>query len=168
MVCPRCGLDVAEPFVRCPSCGYEPSAPDAAAAPLPREKSWIERNWKWAVPVTALVLMAAFVWGILSLVMGMFRSSYPYQEALARARENPAVVGQIGEPIQPSAFVSGNINLSGSSGDADLKIPVSGPKGKGDIYVVALKRAGEWSFKQLVFVSDGGTRVNLLEPEPSP
>ena len=104
MVCPRCGLDVAEPFVRCPSCGYEPGPRGEAGPPSapPREKSWLERNWKWAVPVTALVLMAAFVWGILSFVMGMFRSSYPYQEALARARANPAVVGQIGEPDRKS------------------------------------------------------------------
>ena len=163
MVCPRCGLDIAEPFVRCPSCGYEPGSAQPSSAPLVREKNWFERNWKWFVPVTAIILIAVFVGGILSFVMGMFRSSYPYQEALARARANPAVVAQLGEPIQPGALVTGNINLSGNSGDADLKIPVSGPKGQGSLYVIGRKRAGEWSFHQLVFVSDAGTRVDLLQ-----
>ena len=166
MVCPRCGLDVAEPFKRCPSCGYVPGAPAGpgpSPAPPLREKSWLERNWKWAVPVTALVLIAVFVGGILSFVVGMFRSSYPYQEALARARANPAVVAQLGEPIQPGALVTGSVNLSGASGDADLDIPVSGPKGKGSLYVTAHKRAGEWQFTRLVFVSDAGTRVDLLQ-----
>jgi hypothetical protein len=136
--------------------------------PLLREKGWWERNWKWAVPVSAVALVVLFVAALLAVVFGAFRSSYVYQEVLTRARASPAVVEQLGTPIEPSKFVSGSINISGDSGDADLSIPVSGPKGSGTLYARAEKRAGEWHFSLLAFVSGNGQlRIDLLK-EPGP
>jgi hypothetical protein len=64
---------------------------------------------------------------IVTVVFGMLKSSDAYQGALARARADPAVVMALGSPIEEGWFVMGNINISGSSGEADLAIPVSGP-----------------------------------------
>jgi hypothetical protein len=131
---------------------------------IPREKGWWERNWKWAVPVFAVAVVALFITALFALVISAFRSSYVYQEALTRARAHPAVVERLGTPIEPGRFVSGSINVSGASGDADLSIPVSGPKGKGTLYARAEKRAGEWRFSILAFVSeDGQLRIDLLK-----
>jgi hypothetical protein len=44
--------------------------------------------------------------------------------------------------------------VNGGSGDADLTIPISGPKGKGTIYAVATKSAGEWTYSKLVVKID--------------
>ncbi|OGP55053.1 MAG: hypothetical protein A2Y65_04180 [Deltaproteobacteria bacterium RBG_13_52_11] len=123
--------------------------------PLPQEKSltWWQRNWKWFVPVAGLAflaLFAAFIMLIITIVFGMIKSSDVYKDALATARTHPAVVKALGSPIKEGIFVMGSISVSGSSGQADLAIPISGPNGKGTIYAVASKHAGQWTFSKLV------------------
>ena len=62
--------------------------------------------------------------------------------------------------------MSGNINVNGSSGHADLSIPIFGPKGKGKIYAVARKSAGVWQFQTLqVEVEGQPERIDLLQKE---
>ena len=133
----------------------------------PQEPSWWSRNWKWFVPVAVLAsiaVMAGFVFAIMWVVFGMMKSSDAYQHALSRARENPAVVSALGSPIKEGYFTSGNINVSGPSGEARLAIPISGPKGEGTIYVVARKSAGEWTYSVLaVSVEQTKQRINLLQ-----
>jgi hypothetical protein len=111
--------------------------------------------------VMAVAVVAAFI----SLIFGTIKSSDVYQEALAKARSNPAVVRELGEPIKPGLLLSGSINVSGDSGNADLKIPVSGPKKSGAVYAVAVKRLGKWDFSALEVEIEGETnRINLLTP----
>lgn len=130
-------------------------------------RTWWGRNWKWFVPVCclgAVVLFAAFVALILTLVFGMIKSSGAYKDALAQARAHPAVVEALGTPIEAGFFVMGNINVSGPSGHADLAIPISGPKGKGTIYAVATKHAGQWTFSQLtVQIKRTNEGIDLIE-----
>ena len=55
-----------------------------------------------------------------------------------------------------------NTNVNGGSGDADLSIPISGPKGKATIYAVAKKSAGEWSYSKLaVKIDSSGETIDL-------
>jgi len=128
---------------------------------------WLTRNWKWALPVGVLVLalgIAAFIGAILVVVESSFQHSDCYVLALARTRSNLHVGEKIGQPITPGWFATGNINVSGSSGNADISIPISGPKGKGTIYLVAQKRAGNWTFETLQVEIDGEPdRIDLLE-----
>jgi hypothetical protein len=134
--------------------------------PVPQQ-NWFARNWKWFVPtgcLTLLVLFFAFLAGILGLVETFVRSSDAYREALTRARADPRVVDKIGQPLHPGWFVSGSVNVSGESGDADISIPISGPKGKGKIYVSAKKIAGQWRFETLqVEVAGQSDRIDLLQ-----
>jgi hypothetical protein len=77
------------------------------------------------------------------------------------------VVNALGFPIKDGFFVSGKTNVSGSSGKADLTIPISGPKGKGTIYFVASKFAGEWTFSKLIVeVGKTGERIDLTDKAP--
>jgi len=136
------------------------------------EKNWFGRNWKWFVPlacVWGLVVIAGFVALILYLVFGLMKSSDVYTEALARAKANPSVVMALGMPIKEGLVVAGSIRVSGPSGEADLEIPISGPKGKGTIYVEAHKSAGRWNYLKL-FVEIGvdGERIDLLKPGELP
>jgi hypothetical protein len=94
------------------------------------------------------------------------KQSGAYTQALAQAQANPQVTGLIGQPVMPGMFVSGNINVNGDSGNADISIPVSGPKGKGKVYAVAKKSAGQWQFETLQFGADGQTdRIDLLQTQ---
>ena len=133
----------------------------------PGNKNWWGRNWPWAAPVGCLgllALFAAFAGTIVCLVFGMMKSSAAYKDAVSKAKAHPAVQEAIGTPIDEGLFVSGNINVSGGSGNANLSIPISGPKGKATVHVVALKSAGRWTFSTLVVDIDGTEQsINLLE-----
>ena len=69
----------------------------------------------------------------------------------------------MGSPIKEGLLVAGNINIRGSSGEADLAIPISGPKGKAILYAVATKSAGKWTFRTLeVAMEASGERIDIL------
>jgi hypothetical protein len=73
----------------------------------------------------------------------------------------------MGEPIHPGWFISGQLNVSGTTGNADLSIPVSGPRGKGVIRAVAVKIEGVWRFTTLQMNIQGTTAsVDLLSVQP--
>jgi hypothetical protein len=139
-------------------------------AALPQKASWWGRNWKWLIPVGCLSCILAFVGFvvlILFFVFGLIKSSDAYKQALSEARSNTAVTNALGSPIKEGFLVSGNINVSGASGNADLAIPISGPKGKATIYVEAVKSAGEWSFSKLVVrLEETNDNINLLDNSP--
>ncbi|WP_368563095.1 cytochrome c oxidase assembly factor Coa1 family protein [Pseudoxanthomonas sp. UTMC 1351] len=131
------------------------------------QPNWWGRNWKWFVPVLAVVMLAlfaAFFAAIFAFVFGMMKSSEPYREAVARATANPQIVQALGEPIESGYFVQGNISTQGTTGEANLAIPLKGPKGSAKVYVDASQSAGRWEYKTLVVQIEGShQRVDLLE-----
>lgn len=132
---------------------------------MQRSTTWWQRNWKWFVPVCfgSIVLFAGFIVLIVTIVFGMLKSSDAYKDALAMARANPYVQDALGSPIEDGFLVMGNINVSGSSGQADLAIPVHGPRGNGTIYVLASKSAGQWTFLRLtVDIKATNERIDLI------
>ncbi|MGH9492321.1 MAG: cytochrome c oxidase assembly factor Coa1 family protein [Terriglobales bacterium] len=139
-----------------------------AAVPAP-QPGWWSRNWKWFVPVgclTLLLLFCLFIALIFTVVMGSMKSSDAYKQAVAKARSNPEVVAKLGAPIEEGWFVSGSINVQNDSGNADLQIPISGPKGKAVIHAVAGKTAGKWEYARLTIAIEGQPELDLLGPAP--
>jgi hypothetical protein len=134
--------------------------------PLDRSTTWWQRNWKWLIPASlgGIALFAGFIMLIVTIVFGMMKSSHAYKEALAMARADLSVKEALGSPIKEGFLVMGNINVIGSSGHADLAIPVSGPEGSGTIYVVASKSAADqWTISRLVVdIKDTNERIDLL------
>ena len=104
-----------------------------------------------------------FAGSIVVIVFSAMKSTDVYKEALARAKADPAVIEALGSPIKDGFFFSGNTNVNGASGESNLAIPISGPKGKGTIYVSADKSLGRWNYSGLV-VELGQThqRIDLL------
>ena len=132
-----------------------------------QQVSWWRRNWKWAVPVGCLgllVILAGAGVGIFWLVMSFIKSSDVYVEALGRAQNNPQVIQALGTPITGKFFCSGSINVSGASGNADLSIPIAGPKGEATIYVVAIKSEGKWEYQKMkVVVVNPAASIDLIK-----
>ena len=96
------------------------------------------------------------------VVFGALKQSDAYKLAVARAKADSRVVAALGSPIEEGWYLSGNTKVNGASGDADLSIPISGPKGKGTIYAVATKSAGEWSYSKLqVKIDSTGETIDL-------
>ena len=133
-----------------------------------QQKGWFGRNWKWFVPVGCLsivVVAAAVVTVAIYFVFGAIKSSDVYQQALTKVRSNPAVVRELGEPIEAGWRISGSINVNNDSGNADVRIPVSGPKKSGAVHATAIKKQGKWDFSALEVEIEGKTeRINLLTP----
>jgi hypothetical protein len=143
--------------------------PANAQPPLPRTKppDWWDRNWKWFLPVvvmTATLMMCGFVILVYTTVATLTRSSGAYSGAIARTEASAAVAAALGTPIRPGFFVTGDISINGSSGKAELVIPISGPKGDAAIYVEASKILGAWHFDRLVVqVGNTGDRIDLSD-----
>jgi len=147
-------------------------APSTAA---PRPRNWFDKNWKWFVPLLAgvgLLVLGSFVLGVFSLVNSMFRDSYPYKVAMDRANASAEVSDRIGKPFKVGWFTSGSINYRGPEGDAALNIPITGPKGRGTIVVVAKRHVNRWTFETLeVDVEGQDNPIPLLDhasPAASP
>jgi hypothetical protein len=132
------------------------------------EKNWFQRHLGVTIVGGCAVLLAAaltFTLILFTFIFGMMRNSAAVKMALRQAQSNAVVAERLGTPLETGWFMSGNINVTGPSGHAEMEIPVSGPKGKGTIYLVADKNAGLWSFSTLqVAFADGEPRVDLLLP----
>ena len=142
-------------------------APIPAAGPIRRE-NWFEKNWKWFVPtilISAFLLFALFVFAVYSLAHSVIAHSYPYRVAIERAERSSEVAAEIGTPLHVGFFGSGQLNYLGSNAVANLEIPISGPRGRGEIIVEAKKTAGRWTFQTLeVHVKGRPDPIPLLQP----
>jgi len=100
------------------------------------------------------------------------KSTDVYKDALARAKVHPAVIEALGSPITEGFLVSGNTKVNGAAGEANLSLPITGPKGKGTIYVAARKSLGQWNYSGLVVeIANTHRRIDLLQraaPATSP
>ena len=123
-----------------------------------------------------IVLLCATGFGAMVLVFKVMKSSDVYKRAVAIAEADPAVAGELGSPIREGMFLSGNINVTNDSGNANLSIPISGPRSDAVIFAVAVKTSGKWNFTTLaVQVNARGKTLDLLNknaavnpPPPSP
>jgi hypothetical protein len=114
------------------------------------------------------MLFVVFVGSIVLIVFSAVKSSDVYKEALVRAKTHPAVIEALGSPVTEGLLLSGNTNVNGPSGEANLSIPVSGPKGKGTIYLAATKLLGRWNYSGLVLeIERTHQRIDLLQ-RPTP
>ena len=146
------------------------STPPYPLHPQPMRRSWLELHPNWKIPLgclTLLFLAALFGLAVMAIVVASFRSSDVYKQAMAKAAESQQVRDQIGEPIQPAWLISGELHVNGNAGNANLSIPISGPRGKGIIRAVAFKSGGVWRFTFLrVDVAGQSESIDLLSIQP--
>ncbi|MEJ2747030.1 MAG: cytochrome c oxidase assembly factor Coa1 family protein [Anaerolineae bacterium] len=110
-----------------------------------------------------VLLIVGGVTGIVAVAFGSIKSSDVYQGALTEATTNSELINTLGEPIKAGLIPSGSISVENGTGEASLSIPISGPKGKGTLYVEATKSAGTWTYTVLEVAVDGRSdRIDLL------
>jgi hypothetical protein len=126
--------------------------------------NWLERNLKWFVPVVVITGFVGVIGGFALTLFTVMRSTDAYKGAVARARDDDAVMQTLGTPIREGWIVTGSFHVSGPSGNADLAIPISGPKGDAEIYVEAKKSLGQWQFLHLIVeIQKTGQRIDLSD-----
>jgi hypothetical protein len=152
-----------------PADSFAPEEPVPASRP---PRGWWGRNWFWVVPVGCLAPLLCCCGGTLLIGVGAmagFKATEPYKEAVARAQQSPEVQAALGTPIQVGFLVQGNIKVENDHGEADLTIPLSGPKGSGTLHVVGTKAAGKWTYTTMVVdVPGSGTHIDLTGTEKGP
>lgn len=119
------------------------------------------------MPLLGLVfaLSLAAVFGFVALIFSFLKSSDAYKGAVAQAQAEPALVEALGSPITEGFFATGSINISGPSGQAELAIPLKGPKGEAVLYVDATRKLGAWHYEGLVAkIKATGQRIDLAPP----
>jgi len=111
--------------------------------------------------VLAVAVFGFSIFAIFTGVSAALKSSEPYKVAVARAKADAKVATSLGKPLD-EGFPMGSVNTNNGAGDVDLKIPLSGPKGKGTIYVVGTKSGGTWTYSKMSLTVDGtGETIDL-------
>jgi hypothetical protein len=130
------------------------------------QMNWFGRHWKLFISAIGLGVVLSWVLCIgafVFFIFGTMKSGDPYQQALVKIRASSAAQQALGSPIQDGWFVTGSLGVSGGSGNADMSIPVSGPKGSGTVHMVAIRYNGKWIINKLELTVNGsGRRINLL------
>ncbi len=91
------------------------------------------------------------------------KSSDAYSGALARAKNNPAVIAALGSPVKDGLLFAGNISENNSSGQANFVIPISGPKGSATLQVTATRSSSQWHYDDLtVQIANTKQLIDLL------
>jgi hypothetical protein len=140
----------------------EPSSP----LPSVPQRGWISRNILWVILFVLLCggSCCGLCCGGFGLFMfGILKESTPYQETLARVQKDPRVVAKLGEPIEASWIVLGNVNITNDRGDAKLSFDVSGPKGTARVTTAATRANSVWTTTELQVEFPDGEKLDLLK-----
>jgi hypothetical protein len=137
-----------------------------ASAPVAKAKASLGRSMALGCG-GFIVAIGLFAVGVFALATIALRSSDAYGLALNAATHDPIVIAELGAPLRAGWLSTGQVNLSGSGGDATLTIPISGPRASGTLNVRANKSAGKWSLTQLdVDISGRTAPLDLLAATP--
>jgi hypothetical protein len=116
----------------------------------------VQRRWAIAGLITWLALGGLFALGMMSMVSAI-KGSDIYRQTVTQVASSEEAVRWLGAPVA-GGFPMGSFSISGGSGEAQFAMPVSGPKGKGTVYVEATLEMGAWRFERIELEIDGRER----------
>ncbi len=133
-----------------------------------QQKNWFGRNRKWVIPsmgcLTLIIITIIFAITMVTKLTGLFKDSVPYTVGMETLQNNEFVIEALGEPIESNGVFEGNIRYNDDDGNADLRVPVKGPKGEASLLIIAVKTNGIWNYQTMeVTIDDTNEKINLLE-----
>jgi hypothetical protein len=139
---------------------------------------WFDRKRKTPastfqkVALTIGVILAGFccfAMLLLAVLLPTIRNSDAAKLAVATAASDPRAIMALGSPMKEGWFLSGNIATSGTSGTANLEIPVHGPNGSGKLFADEERKDGQWQIQTLILeVKISGERITLVPAVSAP
>ncbi|MEE8393559.1 MAG: cytochrome c oxidase assembly factor Coa1 family protein [Rhodospirillales bacterium] len=122
----------------------------------------VQRTWGRIGAVFFIFFLVVTPLGVIAFI----KNSQPYTMALDQTRGHPAAIEALGEPMAPGLMVMGSVKITRPAGNAEISFSVAGPKGRGEVFVHAVKEMGLWRLEQLLLdVSSTGKRLDIT---PSP
>lgn len=88
----------------------------------------------------------------------------PVVQGIELVEQDERVVERLGTPIEAGWALEGEVNVDGDKGYANVRVPISGPKGSGTLRLEAGSLNDNWNFRELVVIT-GGSRFDVLDPE---
>lgn len=119
-----------------------------------QDKSWMQRNIRWFIPVVILVLIlgsALFSTASDAQVGGYAQALNDealFQDALKQSQQNAEVTKVFGtlEPVGQMAIVESTVEYSDNNNAVNLSVRVKGSKATGRMDVVATKANNAWQY----------------------
>jgi cytochrome oxidase complex assembly protein 1 len=125
-----------------------------------RPETWWTRNWIWVLSLLLCLFagLVIFFTTVVSLsAVSTIRSSGALNAAIARAGELSPVTDRLGTPISLNGFPEGTVSFEETEGFADVRIPISGPKGEAKLLAIGEKNNGRWDFSSMSLEYRGET-----------
>ena len=134
---------------------------------------WYKSNKRWVLPTTLIASVFAasllIIWLLFSFFQNKMLNSEVLQTAMRMAQSNQEATANLGLPLEVVSDISsfqGSIQTSNFSGNAELSVKITGPKGKGTLWIKANKVAGKWNYEIAEIELSGHTeRIRLLPPK---
>jgi hypothetical protein len=124
------------------------------------QASWLfaKRHWKVLVPGFVVLFLLA-----LPLANLLFRQSDAFRISMDYLRKSAPVLDAVGAPLETGFMVSGSISEVGPTGQAELSVPIVGPKAKAEAFVKLSKDMGVWKIDAATVQMDQtGQRIALV------
>lgn len=138
------------------------TSPEGNMAP---RGGWFSRNWKWAVPVGCLGIIASCICvGAIAGFMGFnaVKNNAAYLQALTIAMGDDEVQATLGAPIDPGTFPQeSSVKYDNGRGTARFAMPLKGSKAEGLLRVEAIKTGEEWQYQVLQVDVPGREPIDL-------
>jgi len=119
------------------------------------KKSWLNRNWKWLIPLLVLfsgiTLVLALAGDGISGVVAVYSESEIYEDAVELANKNEEVKEKLGnlESIEFFAIAEGVVKYSNDNNSVDISVRVKGSKGRGRMDISADRKEEQWEYKRI-------------------
>lgn len=138
----------------------DPESQLRAQSAFPRAE--LSRN-RVGPAIAVVVVLAGFA--LLYLYDHRLRASPAFATAMKLVTQSAQAKAALGEPIRVGLGIRGALQDSISSGYAILAAPVSGPKGKGTLYVVANRLGSNWDIeREILQTGDRSRKIDLTPP----
>jgi CheY-specific phosphatase CheX len=110
-----------------------------------------------------VLLVVLFVGAILGIVFYSLNKSEAAEVAKTYLRGNEKLKQDVGEVKEFGSFITGNVNVQNSDGDATLNIKVVGERKTVNASVVLTSRSGsKWRVTGASYKDDSGRTVDLM------
>ena len=138
---------------------------------LAEQPGWWKRNWKWAVPVggclTIIILFISVIGiGTFSIINSV-KENTNHDEVIARVQSEKEIIELLGEPIETNGIGSYTLDYRNGYRQAKAIVPIKGPDGKAEIYVITTGPKENPVYEQLeVYIFDEDRIIQLLDKAP--
>ncbi len=139
---------------------------EASAAPTPggaRRRRGLLVALIVAIVAVLVLVGVGCVGGLWLFIQNTIRTTGVYEQAMAAAGRSPAVEQRLGAPLEPRWVVMGHVHIEDDAGEADLKIPIAGPRGHGQVHVIGVRAGGEWTIDRLTVEFEDGALVTVID-----